>query len=461
MDKAFLSVENLILKRNNATIISELSFCLPYNHNLCITGSLASGKSTLLEALSGNIPIYSGIVCWHGLAEVDFIYSNIAFISQRYKLPVHYIEDQYYQRRFNSTALDNIPTVSHILQNITQEDSLLHRVIEDTHLAPLLEMPYMLLSNGQTRRLAIACALLKVPKFIILDQPFTGLDHYNSLLLAETLNHLSKKNIHYILSGEIPKEIQLEDLILLDIDKCSTTKRELTADKEAIQLKITAPSQGNAAIAIAFKDLNVQYGDNKVFTNFNWTILHGQHWLLQGDNGSGKSTLLSLIYADHPQAYSNDIYILDKKRGSGESIWDIKRYIGFFSPELMRYYEKPISVLQVIFSGYSDTIGIAHGMLPEHKDIITAMLKKWQIADLAERTFTQLSFGEQRMVLILRALVKDPEILLLDEPLQGLDNNTLEAVKTWILSCCMNKTLIYIAHHPSEMLPFYDGIIKL
>jgi molybdate transport system ATP-binding protein len=458
-EKRFLSLEDISLKRGRNTVISSLSYNLPIGKNLCIIGSMASGKTTLIDAICGNIPIYSGRVIWHILEKNGYVFEQIGYLPQRHKLPVHFIEDQYYQRRFNSTALDNIPTVKELVYKLTTDIECAHRVILDTQLESLIDMPYMLLSNGQTRRLGLACVLVKTPKFLLLDQPFTGLDGENSLMLSETLNHLNTKGIHYILGGEIPQEVSLHNMQFLDIDAKSTAKRAWKIPESPSEMEIRVDDERE--IVVSFKNLNIQYGKKKVFENFNWEVHSGEHWLLQGANGSGKSTLISLIFADHPQAYSNDIMILGMHRGNGESIWEVKKEIGFFSPELLRYYDKPITVLQVIHSGYQDIVGLITIPHDTQIDKIRQFLGLWQIEDLEERIFTQLSFGEQRMVLLLRAMIKYPKLLLLDEPLQGLDEHTKLFLIEQIRDFCKDITLIYIAHHPSEMLPYYDHTLRL
>ncbi len=458
MRKDFLSVENLTLKRGTTKILSALSFQLPTGQNLHISGSLASGKTTLMEALCGNLAIYDGSIDWDGFKEAKYAYEHIGYIPQRYRLPVHYIEDQYYQRRFNSTALDNIPTVKDILDGISKDAKTLEQAIADTQLEEVLDMPYILLSNGQTRRLTLACALVKMPKFLLLDQPFTGLDEENSVIFSNILNKLNNQNIYYLLTGDIPSEIELKNLQNLDIDVFSNTKRIL--DVLETNTPQTTYKQENNKAVISFKNVNIHYGKKIVFKNLNWTVYKGEKWLIQGANGSGKSTLISLIFADHPQAYSNDITILGMHRGSGESIWDIKKNIGFFSPELLRYYDKPITVLQVIHSGNHDILGFISTPEKHHKAAIRELLKQWHMEDLENRIFTQLSFGEQRIILLLRAMIKYPTLLLLDEPLQGMDMTSIKFMKYRIQEYAENRTLIYIAHYPEEWL-HHNRVLRL
>src|SRR5688572_13384763 len=106
------------------------------------------------------------------------------------------------------------------------------------------------------------------------------------------------------------------------------------------------------------KKVSVQYGDKIILDEVNWKVMKGERWLLSGPNGAGKSTLLSLITADNPKAYANSIFLFGKKRGSGESIWDIKKKIGFISPELHLFFDQGTSCFDVIASGLFDTIGL-------------------------------------------------------------------------------------------------------
>ena len=199
--------------------------------------------------------------------------------------------------------------------------------------------------------------------------------------------------------------------------------------------------------------VNICYGTRCILKDLDWTIKKGEKWALSGENGAGKSTLLSLICADNPQSYTCDISLFGKKRGTGESIWDIKKHIGYVSPEMFRSYLKNLPVIEIVASGLFDTVGLYRRPKEDQLAVCEWWLDIFGIEGLKERNFLQLSSGEQRLVLLARAFVKDPDLLILDEPLHGLDNNQCRLIKDIIEAFCRrkDKTLIMVTHYPEEL----------
>ena len=199
--------------------------------------------------------------------------------------------------------------------------------------------------------------------------------------------------------------------------------------------------------------MSIRYGERTILKDLDWTVRKGEHWSLSGQNGSGKSTLLSLVCADNPQSYACDISLFGRKRGSGESIWDIKRQIGYISPEMHRSYKQNIPALQIVASGLKDSVGLY--ARPDETE--KAQCRKWLgtlgAGHLAERPFMEISSGEQRLVLLARAFVKEPSLLILDEPLHGLDDVNRQMVKDLVDDYCRDpeKTLIYVTHYQEEL----------
>ena len=214
---------------------------------------------------------------------------------------------------------------------------------------------------------------------------------------------------------------------------------------------------------VRMTNVSIRYGSRTILENLNWTVHNGEKWALSGQNGAGKSTLLSLVCADNPQSYACDIVLFDQQRGHGESIWDIKKHIGYVSPEMHRAYNRDMPAVRIVASGLKDSVGLYVKPTEEDYVICRQWMRIFGIEDLADRTFLKLSSGEQRMVLLARAFVKDPELLILDEPLHGLDAERGELVKDIINTFCQrnNKTLIMVTHYKENLPPCITNSIFL
>jgi len=200
-----------------------------------------------------------------------------------------------------------------------------------------------------------------------------------------------------------------------------------------------------------------------ILDGINWTVRPHEQWALLGPNGSGKSTLLSLINADNPQSYANKIELFDRRRGSGESIWDIKKKIGFVSPELHQYFKSDATCLQVAGSGFFDTIGYLRTCTPEQLQKAEGWLRLLEIDRYAGEKFQQVPEGVQRLVLLARALVKNPPLLIFDEPCQGLDAHQKKHFKAVIEELCRHLpvTLIYVTHYEEELPAGVDRFLRI
>ena len=219
-------------------------------------------------------------------------------------------------------------------------------------------------------------------------------------------------------------------------------------------------------ILVSMKNVTVTYENTTALHNVNWTVKAGENWVVLGPNGCGKTTLLNLITGDNPQAYANEIYLFGKRRGTGESIWDIKRRTGMISSELQIRYRKPITSFEVVLSGFFDSVGLYHDYTATQKEFAEQWMEVLGIADKSDRIFNQLSYGEQRMVLLARSMVKIPLILILDEPCLGLDRTNrqriLDAVD--VVGRHSETNIVYVTHYPGEipacmthMLQFEEG----
>ncbi len=197
----------------------------------------------------------------------------------------------------------------------------------------------------------------------------------------------------------------------------------------------------------------VRYGEQVVFENLDWTLRTGEHTLIEGPNGSGKSTLLGLVTGDNPQAYSNELWLFGRRRGTGESVWDIKKRIGLVSGQLHRDFRNAGSVEDVLVSGLYDSIGIYRATPPSDRARARAWFEWLALPGLSIHTpFRELSYGQQRLVLIARAAIKVPPLVVLDEPTNGLDGENQAAALDLIDSLCKQTTctVLFVTHRKEE-----------
>jgi molybdate transport system ATP-binding protein len=206
---------------------------------------------------------------------------------------------------------------------------------------------------------------------------------------------------------------------------------------------------------VRMRRITVRYGNAVILRDINWSIHAGGSWALLGPNGSGKTTLLSLILGDNPQVYTNDATVFGRPRGSGESVWEIKKHIGWVSPELHLHFDDSATCFEVVASGFHDTVGLFQPASARQRAVARRWLARFQLLEFAHRPLFSLSAGLQRTVLLARALVKNPRLLILDEPCQGLDSAHralfVQAVDALIRA--QTVTAIYVTHRPDEILP--------
>ena len=216
-------------------------------------------------------------------------------------------------------------------------------------------------------------------------------------------------------------------------------------------------------ILVDMRNVSVKYGNAPVLNNVNWTVRRHENWAIVGPNGSGKTTLLSLIAGDNPQAYANEIYLFGKRRGTGESIWDIKARIGMVSSEIQTLYRKEITASDIVASGIFDSIGLYRNLNSEHKRQVDKWIEFFRISHIANNIFTHLSFGERRMVLLARSMVKSPELLILDEPCQGLDqeNRKLFMGLIEMIGRDTDTNLLYVTHYQDELPACINHVLTL
>lgn len=494
--------------------------------HIAIVGRNGAGKSMLVDVLTGAHPLQpmNDVKYDFRPSKAKMVSDNIKYMTFRDSYGTT-DSTYYYQQRWNQNDIDETPVVSKLLDEafelaeaglvrktnfdkfIVRDETAeerdlrlkqeaddrqeMHRELEKVrkrlyemfHLEQLEDKHIIMLSSGELRKFQITKTLMTNPRVLIMDNPFIGLDAEARRQLHDFLKILTEETSITILlvlskSDDIPDFIthvyEVSDMALLPKlslaqyrqQAAGLPQRVLSEEKESAILSLPSAAmesslEGNI---LEFNNVNIRYGERTILKDLNLKVRNGERWALSGENGSGKSTLLSIVCADNPQAYANNVVLFGHRRGSGESIWDIKRHIGYISPEMHRAFLRDIPAIDIVASGLSDMNGLySKPKTTGERNRCIFWMDIFGVAEHADTTFLKLSSGEQRLVLLARAFVKDPALLILDEPMHGLDLHNRRLVKDVIETFCSrpNKTLIMVTHYKEELPACIDHSVLL
>ena len=439
---------------------------------VALFGPNGGGKTLLAGMLSGALPLLAGRL-EYGFrpAAGRRLSDEVAYVSFRDayggNLPA------YYQQRWNRWDGSGCPTVAEAL-GAAADGSLAARV------APLLARRVIELSTGELRLFRMARAVAGRPRLLFVDNPFIGLDagaqsQFSALLaeLARTTtvvlllcrrSEVPSFVTHVVTVGQrcvgpkLPRDVW-EQTAAEPTDGGVLSPAEL-GSLAALSAQGTVPACDEV---VSCRDLRISYDGHAVLRLDAWDVRRGECWALTGDNGAGKSTLLSLVCADNPMAYACGIRLFGAARGRGESIWDIKRRIGYVSPELFAVCNRPVPAVDVVAGGLHDTLGLLRRTSAVERDRCMAWMRLFGADAWADVPYTRLSSGEQRLVLLVRAFVKSPPLLVLDEPFQGLDDARLLRARALLDAYVRtgHHTLIMVSHYENELPPCIDRRLHL
>jgi len=376
------------------------------------------------------------------------------------------MEAQYFAQRMESTMNDMVPTVADVLGE-KMKCAKWKDMADTLGLHDVSDKKINYLSSGELRKLIIINALLANPDLLILDNPYIGLDAPSRDELNSMFLKLKDNGVSIVLLICDPTDIPgFTDSVIHIKDRYIVSMTTLEEYKSSIGTSHLAMSSSSLSIpakpqdclngfltAFEIRNGHIRYGDRQILNNLDWKVMKGEKWALTGPNGSGKSLLLSMVCADNPQGYANDITLFDRKRGSGESIWEIKDHIGYVSPEMQLFFKSASSIRDIIIQGLRNSLNMYGKPSADEIKHAKAWMRLLGIESLAERKFQDLSAGEQRLVLVARAMIKQPELLVLDEPLHGLDNENKQRVRQIIEALVERNgtTLIFVTHYVEEI----------
>ena len=451
------------IRRLHHPELEMVDFAVADGEAWCFYGDNHSGINTFLQLLSSDLTLPAG-------SELS-LPSQPAVIS--FALQQEIYEDEL---AHDDSDFLNRPDPGTLAAEFLPAGQLQHPLIDRLHFREALGRGIRQLSSGQNRKLLILKALLTGARQLIIDCPYDGLDGDSCQELDIALQQLvSPERQLYLLvrnSSDIPA--WCSHLGLFARGRLIRHGRLAEIWPHAVEVDaansslfsaapITTAATVEAVELIRLRQGFAGYDGQLLFCGLNLTIHSGDHTLITGPNGCGKSTLLHILTGDHPKCYANDLRVFGHQRGSGESIWQLKKEMGIVSPELHRNYRVPGSALMAVLSGLHDSIGLYHKASDGEKRQARQWLALVGLADQAGTPFRQLSYGDQRLVLIARALIKMPRLLVLDEPTQGLDQGARLALLDFLerLAGHCQSTIIYVSHRQDEFRPFFRQHLRL
>lgn len=467
-----ICLDNLTVNFDDRFQLDEISWQLDNTQHWVITGTNGAGKSALAAILAGAGETVSG--------SMTGIPANVGLVS--FEAQAELIERE--RKKDDADIMDVIAVgtpVHEILHEGDRNPALVTELVSLFKLESLLNRAFRQLSTGESRKVMLIRALASEPDLLVLDEPFDGLDaHTLSMLqqyllgLVETvpmvlvLNRFDEfpdfiTHIAYVDHGRLQHQIDRRDTQIYNelyhLLHLKTTELQVPPADSDTALPPLDPAQP----LVRLNKITVNYDGHPIIDSLDWTIEPNQHWQLSGPNGSGKTCLLSLITGDHPQCYVNNIFVFGFQRGNGESIWQIKQFIGYVSTALQWEYKVGTGLRNVIISGFYDSIGLYTKATDRQKKIADEWLALLGMSDRADTPFNKLSYGDQRLILIARAMVKHPPLLILDEPCLGLDDMNRQLVLALIEKICAGSetAVLYVNHHAEDKIKGIDHYLAL
>ena len=449
-------------------LAAPVDFVFGAGEHIAVFGRNGAGKTKLVEIILGRHPVKKGIIEYAFPSPVrKYVSENVKYLAFKDCYGGETEQNYYLQQRWNSWDVDD---------------------------------ERILLSSGELRKHSLSKVLGTEPCLLILDNPFVGLDAASRLVLGEQLRAIvqgGKTSLMLVLSreDEIPPfmthVVEVKDEVVLPkkrladwlaergTETCgkeqacgtgqaiSTGDAHCNADSPTLEngpsARRAADNPASSTEIVRLNKVTIRYGERTILKDLDWVVRKGEHWSLTGPNGSGKSTLLGLVCADNPQSYACDISLFGRKRGSGESIWDIKKHIGYVSPELHRSFKRDITAERIVANGLRDFHGLFTKANEEEIRTARKCLERFGAGHLAGTSFLNMSSGEQRIVLLARAFVKNADLLILDEPFHGLDDENVRMVRGIIEEYCQNpdNTLLMVTHRMEELPSCIDHNLTL
>jgi len=471
----FIALQDITIRLFDHFILPHTNWNIRKGEHWAVVGPNGSGKSSLVRALAGAVPIVRGNLVNHTQVPLEQLVEYIGFEVHRDLIRQEDARDEY---RCFSGDFSDCATAGQLIAGggpaVSKDHGYVAEIIGDLDIGDVLDRHVRVLSTGEMRKVMIARALAMRPLLLILDEPFDGLDVRARSRLAQAIEAVMGNGTQVILVTHRFEEIPSGISNVLCTKDCRVVaagpRREILDDARIGSLfekdpptvfeyppsapQDLAPAPGEPPeCIIEIKDVAVSYGAADVIKNLSWTVRYGEHWAITGPNGSGKSTLLKLITGENLQAYANEIYLFGIRKGSGESLWDFREKMGMVSCDCQMYYSPTVRAVDVVLSGFFDSIGIYKDCMPSQRCAALRWLELIGLAEHADKRFDHFSYGEQRLIMVARAMIKSPVLLILDEPCEGLDAVNRRLVTDLVDCIAMGYTthILYVTHREDEL----------
>ena len=483
MTTPLITIDGIAVRLRDRWLLGGMSWQINTGEQWTVVGPNGAGKTTLAKAIAGLLPVVQGKIHYHsfgGVAPMD----AIAYVASDARRDLWRRERRLDHGRNFAGRFNEATTVRELMVrertdrlSLADMEPRLDDLAVRFNLETLLEKPAMAISTGEMSRVLVTRELIRRPQMLILDEPFEGLDRSGRQDLMAMLDRLATSDLPILLITH-----RFEEML-------PATTHMLTLERERIvgagvvdrsSHAVFQPVESADAVVLAQRDqrgprrhpvhrqasrlfstdplidmdaVTVRYDDAIVLDRFTWAVREGEHWALTGPNGAGKSTILKLITGDCLQVYANRVRLFGEDRGAGQTLWEIRERLGVVSHDLASAYQKRMSALDVVCSGFFDSVGLYRDCDAGKIKIARCWLAQMGVSELSRTPFNQLSQGQRQMILIARAMVKSPQLLILDEPCAGLDPENRRMVLGLLEQIGRSGTtgLIFVSHHEMEI----------
>lgn len=484
MTAPLISLNNAAVTLRGRAALRDISWRLAPGEHWSVLGANGAGKSTFFRLLRGEQRAdqrFDGPppVFWRLDGE-----EQTSPIGVRERLPLVSAE---LQERY--TAKEWAVSVHDLILTAFQDSVYLYRPPNDAELARTLDILELArlndlrdrsvtsLSQGQARRAFVARALAPWPKAILLDEVLEGLDADSRREMLELLDRVAATDVQLLFASHRQDEApaSLNRCLILDhgrvawsgpLDQAPTDWPRDASPPSIAELWTPVESGVQGETLVEFREVEVFVESKRLLADIDWTLRQGERWALTGPNGAGKSTLVKLLAGDLPVAWGGSV----RRFGLPEPapIEAIRRQVGLVSDELQarlapgQGYDQ--NGLELVVSGFPGSIGLHAEPEAWQWDRAQAWIEALGLTELTERSIRAMSHGQVRRLLLARALVHGPRLLLLDEPCSGLDAPSRQAflgALEALAQASPETTMVYVTHFTEELPQSIDHVLRL